>query len=420
MVNRFSLRSVLIALCLLGLLAVSFWWLYEVSRPTAETSTGLVYHPATIDNAWVVWRDRNIRSSENNTFRVMWDGAEVATISEGQAYGMLFAVYLDEQALFDGLTHFAYAHFNELGLMAWHVGDYGEIRDAGAASDGDIDMALALVIACYRVQGGSWSVNPDLAYCDLAEALIDAIYQGQVDKPGVHPSAGIDTNAGYELLPGHTWTFANFPDGLTNLSYFSPAHFRVFLDFTGDTVWQRVIDRNYEIARLAQTAEGNCSALVPDWTTYTGEPVRHAGANDDYANWSWNAARFSWRIALDDVWYDTEEAQATIAPIGDFFASVGIGRVRANYTMAGEATDTYRSPFFTSLAAVAIWNTPNLTPISCGDANGTLRTTPQAAYDVTVRLRADDYYSDAWRLFSLLLMTEQLPHPDTFLTAQAP
>src|SRR5690348_3293322 len=54
------------------------------------------------------------------------DGVVNSTVSEGIAYGMLIAVMLDEQPLFDALYGYALAFANERGLMCWYVAPDGE------------------------------------------------------------------------------------------------------------------------------------------------------------------------------------------------------------------------------------------------------------------------------------------------------
>jgi endo-1,4-beta-D-glucanase Y len=382
------------------------------------------HNPVYIQLAWDAWKTRQIisrRAGPPPRQRVLGGVTGTTTVSEGQAYGMLFAVLFNEQHIFDGLWLFAADHLNDRGLMHWHIGDYQEILGAGAATDGDVDMALALVYACYRERAGTWPASPNgLDYCALAMEIINAIWEYEVDHPGPGPQAGLDDNPGYELLPGDTWNLRNsYPDGVVNLSYFSPGYFRVFAEFTGNPDWYRVIERNYEIAGLVQSQPGNCSGLVPNWNTYDGrvQEVRRYRNISDY--WGWDAARFAWRVAVDAAWYDAPQAHEHLNRIGGFFSSIGFDNLRGEYRLDGFPADGSLTPFFRANAAAAIWAAPNPIPTDCGQASGRLQTDAQSAYESVVAHQRGDYYNDAWRLLAMLLMTGGFPRPDQLEIAAA-
>jgi endo-1,4-beta-D-glucanase Y len=383
------------------------------------------HNPAYIQLAWDAWKTRQITSSRAGPSprqRVLGGVTNSTTVSEGQAYGMLFAVLFNEQALFDGLWLFAADHLTDQGLMHWHIGDYQEILGAGAATDGDVDMALALVYACSRERAGTWPVSRNgLDYCALAHDLINAIWNYEVDHPGPGPQAGLDDNPGYELLPGDEWNLRNsYPDGVVNLSYFSPGYFRVFAEFTDNPGWHRVIERNYEIAELVQSQPGNCSGLVPNWNTYDGrvqEVRRYRNISD---HWGWDAARFAWRVAVDATWYGAPQAHEHLNRIGGFFSSIGFDNLHGEYRLDGSPAENGPMPFFRANAAAAIWAAPNPIPTDCGQASGRLQTDAQSAYQSVVAHQRGDYYNDAWRLLAMLLMTGGFPRPDQLEIAASP
>lgn len=421
--NRFSLTliSIILIFIITLLLVIGLiWQRYQYLNTSEQSDTGIFYVNKTIIDSWAEWKTRNIHQlmvDDIVMYRVERQDEPNVTISEGQAYAMLFSVTFDEQDVFDGLWRFTENHINQNGLMHWRIGDYGEILEEGAATDADLDMALALIIACYKTRNQTWAADmTEISYCAEADTLIDAIWNYEVDKPGNHPSPGIDTNLGWELLPGDNWDFrTNYPDGITNLSYFSPAYFRVFMSFTNDTRWQNVIDRNYEIANLASNLDGNCSNLVANWTTYQGIPQPRPQDPNTHGYWGWDAGRFAWRTALDVQWYQDETAQQHMNDIGSFFSSSGIRSVGSEYTLDGNYVHRYQTPFFIAHATVAIWSAAQLTPVDCGAAEASLTTTPQEAFDYLIRTKQNDYYNDAWRLFVLLLMTDQFPLPETYL-----
>ena len=177
-----------------------FLWPYNVTTSAALEAA------AQISRAWQEWKAGQITSGNaggGGRLRVLGGVNNSSTVSEGQAYGILFASLFDDQATLDGLWLFAADYLNARGLMDWHIGNPGQRLGTGAATDADEDMALGLLNACIKVQRGSWPLSPrGIDYCARATDLIEAIYQYEVDKPGGSPPGGLANNQGNELLPG--------------------------------------------------------------------------------------------------------------------------------------------------------------------------------------------------------------------------
>src|SRR5258708_6014897 len=165
-------------------------------------------------------------------------GVDTATtVSEGQGYGILFASVFDDQATLDGLWLYTAGFLDANGLMNWHTGNPGTVLGAGAATDGDEDMALGMMNACIKNNKGAWPNSPNgLNYCTLATNLINAIYNHE-------------RGPNNELLPGDSWTTTN----IVNLSYFMPGAYTAFGKFTNNTTgWNNIVTRNYQITQAAQ------------------------------------------------------------------------------------------------------------------------------------------------------------------------
>ena len=150
-----------------------FLWPYN--QPTS-----ISFNEADVYEAWVAWRDAEITANNaggNGRLRVMGGVNDNSTVSEGMAYGLLFASIFDEQDTFDGLYLFARDHFNDNGVMDWYIGDPGVRLGTGGATDAEVDMALALINACVKVQENAWSASGrGLDYCAEATTMINAIY----------------------------------------------------------------------------------------------------------------------------------------------------------------------------------------------------------------------------------------------------
>ena len=110
------------------------------------------------------------------------------TVSEAHGYGMLIAVSMadydpDARAIFDGMVRYYQAHPSEIGLhlMAWQQSDNGksltETDGADSATDGDMDIAYALLLAD-KVWGSGGSYD----YAAMGKAVIGDIMTYEVNQ----------------------------------------------------------------------------------------------------------------------------------------------------------------------------------------------------------------------------------------------
>ena len=314
-----------------------------------------------------------------------------STVSEGIAYGMLIAVMMDEQAMFDGFWTYASCFLNKSGLMDWYIAPDGSKPIAvGAASDADEDMAWALIMAD-RQWGGGGALGE--SYASLAQRLVDAIYETEVDH-GSWPDM---------FLPGDDWRGKN----VFNPSYFAPNQYRLFGELTGNSKgWQRVIDRGYEIFDLSlnEASNNRDNGLVPAWCDASGHPVEaFPGA---MMNYQYDSARTPFRIAQDFALSEEPRARAYLAKISAFFAGIGADQIVDGYTLGGRPAPDPRSPPKNPGSAVFV---------GCAAA-GAMH---DARYEAFVsaayaRVRTGEllarsrYYNHCWTVLSTLMLTGNL------------
>jgi len=261
-----------------------------------------------------------------------WD-----TVSEGQAYGMLLALYFNDYDTFKRLYYYAWHHFDpNTGLMHWKINNSGVnvsefnlpiphstpyikrtslislneptydiylqyttsppnkteyVKSAGngrgysSAVDADLDMAGALVFAWYK-----WGKT---YFRNQAALMIRNIF----DYCTIHPS-GTDECF---LKAGTQWG----NESCWNPSYFTPAWFRVFKKFISDTqnetasifsegkyrgagsttLWDYygacddIINTMYEHMEKIN-AENGSKGFFPDWCNTSGSSVQKATGSD--------------------------------------------------------------------------------------------------------------------------------------------
>lgn len=236
-----------------------------------------------------------------------------STNSEGIAYGMLLSVYANDQKTFDALWQYEQLHLGEHGLMEWEIAPDGSVLGEGAATDGDEDMAFALVMAHKRWGGGGALPKTYLQY---AQAQIDLIWRFEVD----HTRADV-------LMPGDRFAGAE----VINISYFAPAFYRVFGEVTGQSAqWQRVVDSSYAV--LARTI--NETGLVPAWSTPEGVPTVPPGTQHPIHH-QLDSCRTPFRIAQDYCWFGDARARGYLERISSFHARVGVKNLLDGYQLDG-------------------------------------------------------------------------------------
>ena len=228
------------------------------------------------------------------------------TVSEGIGYGMLAAVYFNDQMVFDTLWSYAQAHQNQNGLMNWHYTAAGAIASDGqnGATDADEDMAYALVMAASQ-----WGPATK-SYLQMATTLITSIWDHEVDHAG-----------GEVLKPGDNFGGVS----QTNPSYFAPSYYRIFGQVTGNAAgWQKVIDKSYQILAATTGSYG----LVPDWCDASGSRLM-GGA------FGYDACRTPWRIALDYCQNAEPRAKAYLDKVNAFFTPKRLDQLFDGYTQDG-------------------------------------------------------------------------------------
>jgi len=352
-------------------------------------------YPASYDNervraAYKAWYDATVTSDGAGGFlRVKKpDSGSVigSTVSEGIGYGMILGVYMNDQNLLDNLWKYEQSHLNANGLMDWEVGPDNQLTSGGkgAATDGDEDMAWALVMAD-RQWGGKGTLND--TYLNHAKKLIELIWKFEVD-----------TGRNYLLRPGDQWGNVD----VTNISYFAPAYFRVFGQVTGKKDdWNKVIAGNYDALErsLNATNKNQDNGLVPAWSDSTGKPVvAYSGAPTHFQN---DSTRTPFRVGQDYCYFGDARAKAYLEKISTFYVGVGVAKIVDGYNLDGtpraeKAVNGAQAASFVGPAGVG----------AMSDAKYQDFVNQAYTAVATLNLNAGTiYYQKSWAALSLLMMT---------------
>jgi endoglucanase len=257
----------------------------ESSRILAQTWRGYKAHFVGVDG-------KVVRPSEQDT------------TSEGQSNAMLRAVVMGDREEFDRILRWTEDNLSRQEkyhdhLLSWHYSN-GMIRDAMPATDSDIDYAMSLVLASQQ-----WSND---SYADMARRSLKDI----LDKLTI-----VFENRRY-LLP---WMVPN-PSALKsipqNLSYYSPAYFKMFYAFDHDPRWLELVDTDYVLLSKAQKEFNSQKGegLVPDWMSVDH---RLSSYEDKSTDFSWEGVRIPLRVGLDAFFYKDPRALDVLSKFSDFF-----------------------------------------------------------------------------------------------------
>lgn len=329
-----------------------------------------------------------------------------STVSEGVAYGMIIAVYMNDQPLFDDLWRYEQAHTAMVGfmqttassLMNWYIYANGNVSDGsngdpdghGAATDADEDMAWALVMAD-KQWGGKGSLGD--TYANYAKKLISDIWNYEIYNYKTPKN-------------GSGWG----DDNCLNISYFAPSHYRAFAAY-GDSRWtSNVVPNIYAIiAASLNSSNGNQdNGLVPAFSTSTGanDKCGTAGASNQKHWYQYDSCRTPFRIGVDACLNDAAEAKTYVAKTSSFFAPKGAEGIADGYELNGTPKPEFPGGTYNGLSAAFIGpaGVGAMVPQSGKDYQSFVD-------DVYAHLRENNmwtggqYYDESWTLLSLLMMT---------------
>jgi hypothetical protein len=255
-----------------------------------------------------------------------------STVSEGQGYGLIMAVYMNDRAHFDRLWRYTASKLNGNGLMDWYILTNGALGQnsggsyGGAAPDADEDIIWGLMMAHYK-----WGSVTTFNYQALANAMIAAMLEHEVDGT---PKTTIKVGDGWGGVLGPH-----------NSSYFDPVSYKVFAAFTGDNTWLTIANHSYDIIELSiNAANGNLTnGLVPAWHDNTGAPVSPFTPMapekylDWYAHYQYDSCRTPFRIAKDYFLTGEPRAKAYLDKVNSFFPSKGAASIVDGYHTNGLA-----------------------------------------------------------------------------------
>jgi len=266
--------------------------------PSSQLRVDLPALDTSLEHTWQGIKARNIDAYGTGLIHRPKSEMPGDAVSEGSSYGMLLALYSNDQATFNRIWEATEkSMWSEAGqCYNWRVGPDLKLQGTGLATDADQDIALALLFADSLVKKQVWksytTTSTKVTYKTRALALVKNLWTAAVED-------------GKYMAPGGGWGGKEF----VNPGYFSPASYRIFAQVDPTHDWASVINQCYA-SILANP--GAAKGLLPDWmvpdgTFFTGS----LGYNPFYQGRALykDAIRVHWRMAMDWLWFGEPRAK---------------------------------------------------------------------------------------------------------------
>lgn len=315
------------------------------------------------------------------------------TVSEGHGYGMLATAVMAghdplARAEFDGLYRYYDGHRStgNHDLMAWAQNQAcADVQGADSATDGDLDIAYALLLADRQ-----WGSGGAIDYRAEGIRIIAAILASDV-----HPANTI-------LVGDWASDPADSHHGGTRPSDFMTGHFRAFQGATGVARWGDVGDKTYAVIAALQGGFAPATGLLPDFAidaplaSVSPAPGGWLEGPDD-GHYSWNACRTPWRIATDYLMSGEPRSRTAMRAVNAWIRARTGGvpsAIRDGYGLDGTVLGSAPELAFVAPFAVSAMIEP---------AAGSNQAWLDALWDELAQRPPADYYGDSIKLFAMVV-----------------
>jgi oligosaccharide reducing-end xylanase len=289
--------------------------------------------------------------------------------SEGMSYGMIIAVMMNDQTVFNKLWKFAKTKMqhqsgDRKGYFAWHLSNEAPypVLDQNPAPDGEEYFVMALFFAKNRWGNGTGIFNYENEANEILHEMIHKKPNGN-QLPMMNPKY---TQIVFSPDPTCEAEF-------TDPSYHLPAFYELWALWakSDKEYWSKAADvsRNF-----FQTSSHPVTGLFPDYAAFTGEPQETTFNSNSHLS-AFDSFRVIQNIAVDYLWFGKDNREIELVNrLLKFYAKEG--NYVSVYTLDGKAQVTYRSEGLVAMNAVgamisdnpdskqfiaALWNQPTPT-----------------------------------------------------------
>ncbi len=267
--------------------------------------------------------------------------------TEGMSYGMMIAVQMDRQDVFDKLWKWAKTNMQikegpHNGYFAWHCRTDGSIIDSNAASDGEEWFVMSLFFASGRWGNGSGIFD----YEEEANGILHTMLHKEDE-----PEHGRVTNMfdGEEKLV--VFVPAIGANEFTDPSYQLPHYYELWSRWAGkdNGFWKEAVVAS---RKLLKSSANPRTGLCPDYSRFDGTPV--STLSGGHADFRFDAWRVAMNAAMDYEWFAEDKWQVEECNrLLEFFTNQGIDKYGNQFTLDGRQLGKDHSTGLVAMNAVA-------------------------------------------------------------------
>ncbi|MCK5782154.1 MAG: hypothetical protein KAH10_06160 [Flavobacteriales bacterium] len=297
------------------------------------------------------WKKYHLKKGcKESEYKVDYNKGE--TVSEAHGYGMMITAFMAgydpmSKEYFDGMFNYFKNHPSNVNanLMAWKQNkNCVDVDGASSASDGDIDIAFALLLADKQ-----WGSLGEINYLAEAKRMIAAIRTHDINRKNHNVTYG-------DWVNSSSSKYYN----ATRSSDFIIDHFRSFSKIDASSKWNSVINKCYSIIDAIQINYSKSTGLVPDFIINTNTKPKPASSNhlegDNDGNYYYNACRFPWRIGTDYLISGDDRAKKALDMLNNWIITKtgnNPKNIKDGYTLDGTEIASWSDAAFVAPLAVS-------------------------------------------------------------------
>ncbi|MBS4223924.1 beta-glucanase [Bacillus sp. FJAT-49682] len=288
---------------------------------------------ATVARLYDEWKERYLKQNpyDKDQYYIFYnhngestnDPREAITVSEAHGYGMVITALMaghdpDAKKYFDGLYRYFRAHPSEINpqLMAWQQAiindEIVDVNGVDSALDGDMDIAYSLLLADKQ-----WGSDGEIDYLKQGKLVIDAIMESEIHQTDY-----------YLKLADWASDDDDYYGIATRPSDFMLQHLQAFKMASGDTRWDKVIDKTYNIINDVFAEYSPNTGLLPDFLLKDKDSGKFKPADPWFlessrdGDYYWNSSRVPWRITSDYLVTGDDRAKAQLSKLNSWIRQI--------------------------------------------------------------------------------------------------
>lgn len=323
-------------------------------------------------------------SGEDSAY--MLDTGNLDVRTEGMSYGMMMAVQMNKQEIFDRLWQWSVRHMymdsgKNAGYFAWSCQPDGTKNAYGPAPDGEEFYAMALLFASHRWGDREAPFN----YKEQARQLLSTcIHKGEQGD-------------GYPMWNPDNKLIKFIPDcEFSDPSYHLPHFYELFALWANEedhAFWKEAAEASRQYLHISCHP---VTGLAPEYAHYDGTPNNDRGFGHFFSD----SYRVAANIGIDYEWFAADPWQVGAATrIQTFFADKDPADYR-RYTIAGEPFEEK------SLHPVGLLATNAMASLASSERHKELaQDTVNLLWKTPLRTGSRRYYDNCLYLFSMLALS---------------